>query len=140
LNLRSKKIFAAAPIVTPLSQIVVSLFITFGFFYLINYIFILVLYLKIIAKTEYSKLKVLAIMGVSSFVSFLALFVAFQFSSRMIFIFLITFVIIGLTNFLLYKNYLKIKKLIALILAVLLAIVANPAVWVWMIEWTKKKF
>jgi len=70
--------------------------------------------------------------------AFFALFIAFQLSNQMIFIFLITFVIIGLTNFLLFSNYLKINKQAAISLGLLLAIAANPAVWVWMIEWTKK--
>lgn len=139
MNKKSKKLFAAAPIITPLPQIALPLVITFGFFYLINYL-VLHFYLRVISKNEYSSPKALWIIAASSFMAFFALFIAFQLSNQMIFIFLITFAIIGLTNFLLFSNYLKIKKQIALPLGLLLALAANPAVWVWMIEWTKKKF
>ena len=124
---------ATGALVKPITEMIPQLLIFFGVFYLINFVF-LVLYLKF-TKNKISWPAVCSILGASAAMTFVSLLAAYRFFDNYIFIFLVTFVIIGLTNFLGSKFILKLSNKDSAIISLSLPIIANPLVWITILAW-----
>jgi len=118
---------ATGALVKPIAEMIPPLLIFFGVFYLINFAF-LVLYLKY-TKNKISWPAVCSIIGASAAMTFVSLLVASFLFDNYIFIFLVTFVIISLTDFLGSKFILKLSNKDTAIISLSLPIIANPLAW-----------
>ncbi|PJB06695.1 hypothetical protein CO123_01520 [bacterium (Candidatus Howlettbacteria) CG_4_9_14_3_um_filter_37_10] len=118
---------ATGALVKPIAEMIPPLLIFFGVFYLINFAF-LVFYLKY-TKNKISWPAVCSIIGASAAMTFVSLLVASFLFDNYIFIFLVTFVIISLTDFLGSKFILKLSNKDTAIISLSLPIIANPLAW-----------